>query len=226
MLVLWHGARAALLVTAVSLLPDPARAEDRSHCDAGLAALRSGNNQRAIDSYDRCLKEGQLSGPMKAVAFYNRGLANDAAGHFDQAILDFGQAIVADPRDVDSYISRGQALLHKGEHALALKDAERAVAVAPENPDTQNNIAWILATAADGKLRDGARALAAAQKAVALADEDASRLDTLAAAYAESGQFTEAVATEQRAIQLTPAADRAALEARLALYQQHKPYRE
>jgi len=55
---------------------------------------------------------------------------------------------------------------------------------------------------------------------------DADYLDTLAAAYAESGQFDKAVESQEKAIELAPDDEKADFETRLKLYQEGKPYRE
>ena len=127
--------------------------------------------------------------------------------------------------------------------ALAISDiqagrARDAVAVLraiiardPSDADAASLLAWILATAADADLRDGAAALALAERAVAAAGEspDADRLDTLAAAYAAVGRFPDAVATARRAKTLADAGESPDLAReiaeRLALYEHGEPYR-
>ena len=66
-----------------------------------------------------------------------------------------------------------------------------------------------------------------ATKACQLSEwKDIDALDTLAAAYAESGDFADAVKWQTKARDLAPANDKADLQSRLGLYQAHKPYRE
>jgi hypothetical protein len=94
-----------------------------------------------------------------------------------------------------------------------------------------NKAAWILATAVDPVARDGARAVVLAQHAVDLTGRhDASSLDSLAVAYAESGQFDNAVAVGSEALAAARArGDQqypAELEQRLALYRVKKPFRQ
>ena len=90
-----------------------------------------------------------------------------------------------------------------------------------------NEIAWVLATSADPNLRDGTNAIIFAEKAVAATSRtNASYLDTLAAAYAEAGQFEKAVITENEAISLVrDDKEKAELESRLQLFESHSPYR-
>ena len=90
-------------------------------------------------------------------------------------------------------------------------------------PDTRafrNDYAWALATAADPALRDGARALALAQEvARGPGGDDPTFLDTLAAAYAEAGDYDEAARAARRAVALLEA--RGAPDAELAAYRAH-----
>ena len=91
-------------------------------------------------------------------------------------------------------------------------------------------LAWILATHQQPALRDGAQALQYAKASVAN-KRTAATLDTLAAAYAESQDFTAAVATQSAALELlepsdTQSARRLDYSQRLTAYEQHTPWRE
>ena len=89
-------------------------------------------------------------------------------------------------------------------------------------------MAWLLATLDDVELRDGKRALAHASVAVE-AEPSSAHLDTLAAAYAETGQFDRAIVIQREALAaLTPPDDslRAGLERRLQGYLQAQLWRE
>jgi TPR repeat protein len=88
-------------------------------------------------------------------------------------------------------------------------------------------LAWILATTKNSAIRDGADAVVFAEKAVtATSRKKPADLDTLAAAYAEAGQFNKAVRTEQEAIALSQtAAEKNDYTARLKLFKAHVSYR-
>jgi len=88
--------------------------------------------------------------------------------------------------------------------------------------------AWLWATCPDAQLRDGKRAVQSAARACELTGwKDAGALDTLAAAYAEAGDFSKAIESQERAIKLfTDVTLRKVGEARLKLYRDGKPYRE
>jgi hypothetical protein len=89
-------------------------------------------------------------------------------------------------------------------------------------------IAWRLATCVHAQIRDGATAVSFAEKAVAATNrKDATCLDTLAAAYAETRQFAKAVSAEEESIALSPAGQlKEKREARLDLYKSNTPFRE
>jgi len=91
-----------------------------------------------------------------------------------------------------------------------------------------NMLAWPMATSPDPSVRDGSNAVAYAERAVADSHRnDASVLETLAAAYAESGQFSNAVSVEKEAIRLQSQSSRLdEFNARLRLYESGVPYHE
>ncbi|NMH65334.1 tetratricopeptide repeat protein [Shewanella salipaludis] len=92
------------------------------------------------------------------------------------------------------------------------------------------NVAWILATCPEAEYRNGDRAVALALELLRHDQEDPTHLDNLAAAYAESGDFNAAIATQEKAIQAlkqqSTAADTQEFESRLSMYQQRRAFRE
>jgi hypothetical protein len=101
----------------------------------------------------------------------------------------------------------------------------------PEHVPVLRQTAWVLATSPDASLRDGAQAVALAERAARLAGaEQPAILDTLAAAYAEAGRFSEAVQAATRSLELARKQDNpgmvGAMEARLVLYRAGTPFRD
>jgi tetratricopeptide (TPR) repeat protein len=85
-----------------------------------------------------------------------------------------------------------------------------------------------LSTAPDDKVRDGKRAVEAAKKACELTShKNGGFLDTLAAAYAEAGEFDKAVEWQEKALKAgdIPIADLNAARKRLEMFKQKKAYR-
>ena len=99
-----------------------------------------------------------------------------------------------------------------------------------ENDDASslNAVAWLLATCDDSAIRDGHRAVDLAEKAVAKTNrKDVTILDTLAAAYAEAGEFAKAVTVQKEAMALlNDQKQKADFTSRLKLYESNTPYRE
>jgi hypothetical protein len=107
----------------------------------------------------------------------------------------------------------------------------RAIRLNPNYAEALNNLARVLATGADDKLRDGAEAVRLAERACVLTQYGQPWfVGTLAAAYAEAGRFPEAVATAEKAEQLATGAGMTAVAAKvremLALYRAGQPYHE
>jgi hypothetical protein len=99
---------------------------------------------------------------------------------------------------------------------------------AANNADALRRLAWILSTCRYPEVRDGPKAVALAQQASQLiGGSNASVLSILAAAYAEAGDFTNAIQTQKRALALVSGTEsRAELAAELRLYEAHQPVRD
>ncbi len=170
----------------------------------------------------------------EALLYCIRGKLWMAKKDYDKAIEDFGEAIRLDPGAIDDfdgsplYYMRGRLWLVKKDYAKAIKDFDEAIRLHPEDSDTYDRMAWLFATCPEDKVRDGKRAIQLAVKACELTNwKNGSELNTLAAAYAEAGQFDEAVRYQTQAIEEPrgPAASDGYRE-RLELYKQKKPFRE
>jgi len=169
--------------------------------------------------------------PNYADAYYNRGNILFANGRVDEAIADWEKSLQLKPNDADAHTCLGNALLRQGFPNEAIAHYEKASEFAPEDPRSRNNIAWLLATSSDAAIRDGARAVALANEAVELSNgREPSFLRTLAAAYAESGRFSEAVAVARQASVIATMQGKTklanGLEKDLVLYRSRLPLRE
>ena len=106
--------------------------------------------------------------------------------------------------------------------AKAAKAYEVACELKIKNISASNNLAWVLATAPDDSVRDGNRAVKFAKRALQMAPSHPSIAGTLAAAYAEAGDFENAIKYQSIVIKSSPTVE---FRARLKLYQQGKPLR-
>lgn len=97
----------------------------------------------------------------------------------------------------------------------------------PSNPVYLSMLARMLATAKDRDLRDGRRAVTLASKACEKSQwHDSDQLMTLAAAYAESGNFAEAIRWQTKALKLAPYAERPRYYRCLMGFRAGQPFRE
>jgi tetratricopeptide (TPR) repeat protein len=165
--------------------------------------------------------------PNDTYAYNNRGNALYEKGEYDRAIADFNQAIRLDPKDVDAYHNRGLAWAHQGKYDQAIADYNEAIRLDPVFADAYNKRAWLRATCSNTTYRNGSQAIADASKACDLTSrKNWEYLDTLAAAYAEAGQFDRAVQTINKAMTLAPADQQPYCSERLSDYQARRPFRE
>ena len=167
--------------------------------------------------------------PDLAYAYVNRGNAWMRKASYRRAIEDYDQAIRLKPRFPPAWRNRGSAWLAQREYARAVADLEQALRLDSRNAGALDSLAWILATCPEDALRDGKRAVDLAWDAAGLTEwRNPVFLGTLAAAYAENGQFDEAERWQREALGLLPSESAAAAEARqrLALYRAGRPLRE
>lgn len=145
-------------------------------------------------------------------------------GELLSAIADYGTALRLSPT-AQTYIGRGLAWDSKKDYRKALADFNLARRLEPTFALAYNNAAWLRATCPQEPFRNGSEAVELATRACELTDwNDANYLDTLAAAYAEAGDYDSAIKYQTKAAELSP--DDADLMQHLALYKDHKPYRE
>jgi tetratricopeptide (TPR) repeat protein len=188
----------------------------RSHNHRGMVHraqvkldVAMGYSEQALEALlrPRLLEQGgrrQLA-VVLAVSLKNRGYAHLVQGKPDAAIGDFKKAMEIYARLVE----------HEGQVDLA---REFARSLKP--------LAWIYATSPDNSLRNGSKAREYALKACELSEWKAFVLvETLAAAWAESGNFAEAVKWQEKALELAPVTDKVVLRSRLELYKSGKPCR-
>jgi tetratricopeptide (TPR) repeat protein len=189
----------------------------------GVLWQAQGELDRAFADYEQAIRLN----PRNAAAFTNRGNAWMVRGEIDRAVRDYDEAIRLDSRNPTPLIGRGIAWQERGEFERALRDYDAALRLDPNDVFALNQRAWLRATSPDERFRNGQAALADATRAAELTGHrSAAELDTLAAAYAEAGDFENAVQWQRRAIELASDEDQEEFQERLALYEQGQPYRE
>ncbi len=145
-----------------------------------------------------------------------------------RAIDALDRALKVEPENALLLRFRGDANLNLGQHREAIANYESALTHEPEDSGILNNLAWTLATSPDNELREGKRAVELATKACVLTEhKKAHILSSLAAAYAEIGDFEKAVEWSKKAVELNDQEESAVqIGEELASYEAGKPWRE
>jgi tetratricopeptide (TPR) repeat protein len=175
------------------------------------------------------LTEAVRLNPADALAYLRRGELYAQQEKHAQAIADYTQAIELGAGQAAVYNGRGKCYAAVKQNAKAIAGFTQAMRLDPEDPDPVGSLAWLRATCRDAKVRNGKKALKWAQQACELsAWQDPRYLECLAAAYAEVGNFDEAIQWQNRALETydVPETDLEPARARLRLYEQQKPYRQ
>jgi len=153
------------------------------------------------------------------------------AGQYHRAEEAYRKALSLNPSSADAQYGLGLALSGQGRLAQAIDHLNTAAELDPDNANVLRDLAWLLATSPPKELRNGLRAVRLARRACGIGSGEPGPvfLDTLAAAYAEMGRFTDAVGQAEAALRQARKADMAELsrqiEGRLALYRQARPFR-
>ncbi len=191
------------------------------------AALRQAHREdEAIAEYQEALQ----TDPRSVLVRQDLGNLLLLRGRRDEAVAQFHEILRLDPRNQDAWTSLGNAAFFEGQWSEAAGHFEKARAQGGANAAALNNLAWLLATAPDAAVRDGARAVELAREAVRLdAKKQPAFLLTLAAAHAEAGKFDEAMSTIDDAIASAEAGGNAAMAESLrrqrAIIEKHAPLR-
>ncbi|MFL6583251.1 MAG: tetratricopeptide repeat protein, partial [Chthoniobacterales bacterium] len=198
-----------------------------SENNLGNAFLRAGNIDQAIAHYRTAIDLR----PDYADAFYDLAIGLSEAHDLDGAIESLRRAIDIRADDAAAHARLGDLLRQKHAHAEALVHYEKAVELQPTAIWAEESLAWLLATAPDPSIRNGARALSIAQHTLELpGGQSGHTLRIVAAACATQGNFPEATRTAERAIDLASregdVATLNSLRADLELYRANIPLRE
>jgi tetratricopeptide (TPR) repeat protein len=180
-----------------------------------------GKYDDAIADYSRAI---QLD--PKWFDYLGRGVAWKAEGNQTEALDDFNAGIALAPAVPALYVYRGAILSARGDTSGASADFAKVTSLVSDKGGAFNRYGWMLATSSIVAYRDGPAAIQYSMRACDLSSwKKAPELDTLAAAYAEAGNFDEAIKWQTSALNLGGNIDRGDYEARLAMYQKREPYR-
>ena len=188
----------------------------------GVTRYENGDDKSAIADLTRALQDKTSDPHARAVCLVARARCYINQEKSAPAMSDLNAAIKLH-EDSEAYRLRG--IVHKVAHEYdkSLADYEKAIALDPKNADAYSTEAYLLSVCPAPKYRDGAKAVRYATKACELTEwHNAQAIDTLAAAYAETGDFDKAIQFQKQADEMDKKAD----PDRLALYEKHQPFRD
>jgi protein O-mannosyl-transferase len=210
---------------------DKAVAKQPNDPDAQVALANALLQKKRIDDAIVHYQKAVAIRPDYFLARYGLGHALLEKGQLDGAIEHFRAALLIRPDHPDCHTTLAIALDESGQFAEAIGHYERATGISPQSVSALANLAWLLATCPDASFRDGSKAIQLARRADQLSGgTNALVLRTLAAGYAEAGQFEKAIENARAAMRVAQMQGdnslAATLEQEIALYELGLPYRE
>jgi protein O-mannosyl-transferase len=209
--------------TTLRLKPDHAGA----HNNLGFTRALEGRVEEATNYYAAALRIE----PKNPDVHFNMAMAQLRLGNRVAAIEHFQNTLKGQPDHPMAHRYFADALMADGRASEAIAHYRAALQQNPNEPETLNNLAWLLATHPQNSIRDGKEALRLAQQACeSTRNSVPSFLGTLAAAWAETGEFEKAIETAKYGETLAAQQGNTQLAARnaalRATYEQHRPHRE
>ena len=208
---------------ALAIAPDDAQVQN----SLGMAYLIHGDVGEALEHLSQAIHIN----PQFAEGHFNLGMTLMHLGHPDQALPELETEIALEPRDAPGEEALAVVFDQLGNSSESLNHWRKALAIEPQRSSALVGLSWLLATSPDSALRNGEEAVTLATKAQDLSSGgDPIILDTLAAAYAETGQFLRALAIANRALDLADERkDESlahAIRSRILLYGTNEPFRD
>lgn len=198
-----------------------------AHYNLGNTRLTQGRVEEAIKHFAEAARLDKTF----VDAHRQWGIALQQAGRRAEALPHLQRALALAPSSPGIRAQLAALLSELGQTEAAIAQYREALKLEANIPGVLNNLAWILATHPDATLRDGGEAVGLAERAVELTKrKQPFLLGTLAAAYAETGRFDEAVRIAEEAIQIAEKNGQKELAAKnkelLGAYRERRPWRE
>jgi tetratricopeptide (TPR) repeat protein len=186
-----------------------------------------------MHQYDRAIKDCDrviaLDSSL-AQGYDCRATQEVVKGDLKRAIADLGEVLKRAPNLQAALVTRGDLEMQTKQWAAARADFVALSNANSVDPETSDWAAWALATSSHPELRDGQAAIRLATHACEGSGYRNTRyLETLAAAYAESGDFAQAVKWERRALGIARTSDPGDVsfeQFALKRYENRKPMRD
>lgn len=169
--------------------------------------------------------------PDNSPAHENLAKALLQKGQVGDALIHYHKLLELQPDNMEVHNIVGTVLIQQGHIREGVEEWQKVLAIQPDNGNAMSNLAWVFATSPDDSLRDGAKAVHLAEEALRISGRRIPIIfRTLAAAYAERGEFSNAIETAQQGVDLANSQGNSGLatelQGNIALYQDQHPLRD
>jgi tetratricopeptide (TPR) repeat protein len=200
---------------------------DVAENNLGIVFLRQGKLDQAIS----LLQAAVDLRPDNSPAHENLAKALLQNGQVADALIHYRKLLELQPDNIEVHNIVGTVLIQQGRIREGVEEWQKVLAIQPDNGNAMSNLAWVFATSPDDSLRDGAKAVQLAEEALRISGRRIPIIfRTLAAAYAESGEFPKAIQTAQQGIELANSQGNSGLatelQGNIAVYQEERPLRD
>jgi protein O-mannosyl-transferase len=199
--------------------------EASAYANLGNALLNKGELGEAIYQYQKAV---ELK-PGDAGVHYNLANTLLARGEVDDSIAEYQASLAINPNNADAHNNLGAVLLGQGKLDEAIDHYQKALEIDPHDVRAEGNLAWALATSPQSTIRKAIAVKLAEHANETTGGTNPLVLHILAAAYAQNGQFSQAIEIAEHALELATERNNAALadslRAELDLYRNGLPCR-
>jgi tetratricopeptide (TPR) repeat protein len=200
---------------------------DVAENNLGIVYLRQGNVDEAIS----LLQAAVDLRPDNSPAHENLAKALLQKGDVADALVHYRKLLELQPDNIEVHNIVGTFLIQQGHIREGVEEWQKVLAIQADNGNAMSNLAWVFATSPDDSLRDGAKAVQLASEALRISGRRIPIIfRTLAAAYAETGDFSKAIQTAQQGVELANSQGNSSLatelQGNIALYQERRPLRD
>ena len=164
--------------------------------------------------------------PDDGFLYFQRGQCRYARKQCEEAQSDFKKATELAPDLAMAHLAWSRVAYDLGDRKSSLEHIAACLKLRPDDMNALNAKAWLLATNSDESLRNGKLAVEVARRLCEMMHfQEYTSCETLACAYAESGDFDEAVKWAQKSAELAPDEEiKKAIEGKVGLFQSKQAY--
>jgi tetratricopeptide (TPR) repeat protein len=189
-----------------------------AHSNLGVLLIQKGN----LAEGTKHLREALKLEPGNAETEFNLASALNQQEQWSEAAGLFTETMTHHLNDPNAHYEFAVALAHLKRTREAMSQYAAALLIQPDFPNALDGLAWTLSADPNPDFRNGTEAVRMSERACELTGrQDPMKLKTLAAAYAETGRFEEAISTLRTAKGLAAKANRQELVKDCSLMLEH-----